>query len=85
MLRARQVLEGVGYALPVSIALCKSPLCFAERPDSAMENRHLQSIHAIGPQARGKTLLVVVNGCDNCEVPDHTANSYRPSSMCYDS
>jgi len=67
---ATQVLEASGYALPEHKARQVTSAMLREASlILAMENRHLQSIHAIAPQARGKTLLVG-KWLDNCEVPD---------------
>ncbi|WP_417315584.1 low molecular weight protein-tyrosine-phosphatase [Cycloclasticus pugetii] len=67
---ATQVLEAAGYSLPehkarqiTSSMLSQAGLVLA------MEQRHIQSIHAMAPEARGKTLLLG-KWLNNCEVPD---------------
>ena len=67
---ATQVMAAAGYQLPEHSArqltadmLRESDLVLV------MEQKHLQSVHAMAPEARGKTFLFG-KWTDNCEVPD---------------
>lgn len=67
---ATQVMAAAGYQLPEHSArqltadmLRESDLVLV------MEQKHLQSVHAMAPEARGKTFLFG-KWTDSCEVPD---------------
>ncbi|PCC98419.1 MULTISPECIES: low molecular weight protein-tyrosine-phosphatase [Halopseudomonas] len=67
---ATQVLEAAGYSLPEHKARqITSSMLRQAGLILAMEQRHIQSIHAMAPEARGKTLLLG-KWLNNCEVPD---------------
>ena len=67
---AAEVMQAAGYALPDHQARQLTPEMLREADlVLAMENRHLQSIHAMAPQARGKTMLLG-KWLDNAEIPD---------------
>ena len=67
---AAEVMQAAGYALPDHQARQLTPDMLREADlVLAMENRHLQSIHAMAPQARGKTMLLG-KWLDNAEIPD---------------
>ena len=67
---ATQVMADAGYALPDHQArqLTSGMLREADLV-LVMEQKHLQSVHAMTPEARGKTFLFG-KWSDNCEVPD---------------
>ncbi|KAA0690828.1 low molecular weight phosphotyrosine protein phosphatase [Halopseudomonas laoshanensis] len=67
---ATEVMSAAGYSLPVHKARQLTPAMLREADlILAMESRHIQSIHAMAPESRGKTLLVG-KWLDGREVPD---------------
>ncbi|WP_185265699.1 low molecular weight protein-tyrosine-phosphatase [Halopseudomonas xiamenensis] len=67
---AAEVLETLGHSLPDHQARQLTPEMLREADlVLAMEQKHLQSIHAMAPDARGKTFLFG-KWSDNREVPD---------------
>ena len=67
---AAEVMHAAGYAVPDHTARQLTPDMLREADlILVMENRHLQSIHAMAPQARGKAMLLG-KWLDNTEVPD---------------
>lgn len=67
---AAEVMQAAGYALPAHKARQLTTDMLREADlILAMENRHLQSIHAMAPQARGKAMLLG-KWVDNAEIPD---------------
>ncbi|WP_321351601.1 low molecular weight protein-tyrosine-phosphatase [Halopseudomonas oceani] len=67
---AAQVMAAAGLALPDHQARQLTPAMLHEADlILAMESRHLQKIHSLAPEARGKALLLG-KWLDNAEVPD---------------
>lgn len=67
---AAQVMAAAGYSLPDHQARQLTPEMLREADlIIAMELKHLQSIHSMAPEARGKTFLFG-KWTDNREVPD---------------
>lgn len=67
---ATEVMAEAGYALPEHQARQLTAQMLREADlILAMEQRHMQSIHAMAPEARGKTFLFT-KWSDNREVPD---------------
>jgi len=67
---ATEVMASAGYALPEHKARQLTPAMLREADlVLTMESRHIQSIHAMAPHARGKTMLLG-RWLDDTEVPD---------------
>lgn len=67
---ASEVMAEAGYTLPEHKARQLTPAMLREADlILTMENRHIQSIHAMAPHARGKTMLLG-KWLDNAEIPD---------------
>lgn len=67
---AAQVMAAAGYALPDHQARQLTSAMLRETDlVLVMEQKHLQSVHAMAPEARGKTFLFG-KWSDNREVPD---------------
>ena len=67
---AAEVMAAAGYSLPNHKARQLTPAMLRDADlVLAMENGHIQSIHAMAPHARGKTMLLG-KWLDNKEVPD---------------
>lgn len=67
---ATQVMEAAGYQLPDHQARQLTPdMLRAADLVLVMENKHLQAVHSMVPEARGKSFLFG-KWLDNCEVPD---------------
>ena len=68
--KAAQVMAAAGYALPDHQARQLTPDMLREADlVLAMEQKHVQSIHSLAPEARGKTFLFG-KWSNNLEVPD---------------
>lgn len=67
---ATEVMAAAGYDLSEHKARQLTPSMLREADlILAMEARHIQSIHAMAPESRGKTLLIG-KWLESCEVPD---------------
>ncbi|NLC01668.1 MAG: low molecular weight phosphotyrosine protein phosphatase [Pseudomonas formosensis] len=67
---AAEVMATAGYSLPDHQARQLTPdMLRGADLILAMEQKHLQSIHSMAPEARGKTFLFG-KWLDSCEVPD---------------
>ena len=67
---AAELLDSAGYSLPDHQARQLTPQMLREADlVLAMEQRHLQSIHSLAPEARGKTFLFS-KWSDGRDVPD---------------
>ncbi|MEH6388818.1 MAG: low molecular weight protein-tyrosine-phosphatase [Pseudomonas profundi] len=75
---AAAVMAEAGLSLPMHRARQISPRMIREADlILVMENRHIQSVHKLAPEARGKTFLFG-RWLNNCEAPDPYRQS-RPA------